>query len=134
MAAHYHIPGDGGVITVTYDTPEEHPSYREDGQSIETGDTGVVLKQLTNLTPDLFWNFGVSEIIGKLHELAREKLGPGVVYEIRGKIPTNYGRSRGLAWYTSHWMQSDAEPPFEMPYPGKLNELGGYMIIGRFKT
>jgi hypothetical protein len=135
MAAHYKL-GEKGNFTVTYDTPEENPAYLEDGQCIETGAHWVVLKQLTDLTPDAFWNAGVHQVIARLHELAKEKLGPGRVYEIRGKIPTNYGRSRGLAWYTSHWMQEETETrPFEaIDYPGRVNELGGDMFLGRFKT
>lgn len=55
---------------------------------------------------------------------------------MRGKIPTDYGRNKGLAWYSAGWMQSPMfkEPLGAISYPGRLNELGGYMILGVFKT
>jgi hypothetical protein len=132
MATRYSEPDKDGNITVLYDTPEEDPSYREDGQCIEIDLDRQVIATLCR-TNCVEFDAQADQIIEKLHAMAAEKLAPGTIYEIRGKIPTDFGRGRGLAWYTSHWMQ-ETEPTAAIPYPGKSNELGGYMYLGTFKA
>jgi len=129
MAAHYK-EGKNGNFIVTYDTPEENPSYLEDGQCIEIENGHKVIATLERIGPREF-DAQAGEIIEKLHAMAAAKLAPGTIYEIRGKIQTDYGRGRGLAWYTNHWLQ-EREPTGAIEYPGKVNELGGYMFLGTF--
>lgn len=132
MATHYSDADEKGNFKVWYDTPDENPNYREDGEMIELAGSDITVGTLAKCSPREF-DGDAHNIIQRLHTMACEKLGAGTVYEIRAKIPTNYGRGRGLAWYTTHWLQT---APLEeaLPYPGKINELGGYMYLGRFKV
>jgi hypothetical protein len=108
MAAHYSEADEKGNFKVTYDTPEEDPAYKQDGEAIE-----------------------VSDVLDLLHAKAKARLSSGTVYEIRGR--EEHATKFGLAWYTVYEMQAW---PLEaaIPYPGRHNPLGGYMYLGRFKT
>jgi hypothetical protein len=131
MAVHNDIDEDGN-FTVTYDTPEDNPAYLEDGECIEINDGRLVSAVLEPIGPREF-DAQADQIILRLHAMAAAKLEAGTIYEIRGKIPSNYGRGRGLAWYTNHWLQ-ETPPAGAVPYPGRCNELGGYMYLGTFKA
>jgi hypothetical protein len=121
--------GKGAVdLKIWYDDPEnEDPNFGQDGDIIDydakseyPGGRDAWLAQMhTHLQT--------------LKAQALERLGPGKVYEIRSKIPTDFGRSLGVAWYTIKAMQA-LELVDEKPYPGVYNELGGYFFMGRFKT
>lgn len=125
--------GEGGaVLEMYYDSPEEAPNYGEKGQAITIRDNDLVVEKLMPMATEDF-DRGAQFIIDRLHTLAKAELGSGVVYEIRGKIPNNYGRGRGLAWYTLASMQ-ELEVTGPRAYPGLVNELGGYAFLGRFKT
>jgi hypothetical protein len=124
----------GAVLKIWWDSPEENPSYGEKGQAITIRDNDLVVEKLMPMGTEDF-DRSAAHIIDRLHQLARAELGPGVIYEIRGKIPNNYGRGRGLAWYTCAWVQKEKDALMgPISYPGELNELGGYMFLGRFCT
>lgn len=129
MATHYSEPDSKGNFKVWYDTPEENPTYLEDGACIEIENGHKVIATLERIGPRQF-DAEAGDIIEKLHAMAAAKLKPGTIYEIRGKLHNDYGRARGLAWYTCHEMQT--WPTRTFVYPGKLNELGGYMVLGTF--
>lgn len=125
--------GQGGKnLRIWWDTPEEDPSYGERGQAIAIQDLDLLVQKLMPMGTEEF-DRSAPFIIDRLHKLAREELGSGALYEIRGKVPTNYGRGRGLAWYTSAAMQT-LEVTGPRAYPGLYNELGGYSFLGRFRT
>ena len=45
----------------------------------------------------------------ELVTMARAALPQGQRFDIRARIPRDYGRSHGIAWYTNATMQSDPE-------------------------
>jgi hypothetical protein len=119
------IAEEGGItkLRIWYDDPEnEDPMFGEDGEQIMHEGHGRDA-----------WLAQMYHHLGKLKMQARAKLGAGKVYEIRAKIPTNFGMNVGVAWYTTKAMQA-LELVDEKPYPGVHNELGGYMFMGRMKT
>ena len=60
---------------------------------------------------------------------ARKILPRGVFYEIRAKIPSDYGRSTGFAWYYNRFL-----PQKKMFYrKPHLEVMGGYLLIARLK-
>lgn len=131
MTCRYEVQPDG-AIRVFYDPPEENPNFGECGQAIECDGDSVTVERLEPSTLPRF----VSELpvhIEELHRRAREALPVGAVYEIRGMIPQKYGRRYGIAWYHIDAMK-DWEVTGVIPYPGKLNSLGGYMILGTFQV
>jgi hypothetical protein len=116
---------DGSVpLKVWYDDPEhEDPNYGQDGESLMyDGGPGRDA-----------WLAQMYHHLERLHMMARAKLGAGKVYEIRSKIPTNFGRNIGIAWYTVQAMQA-LDLVAEIPYPGEYCELGGYFFMGRFRS
>jgi hypothetical protein len=131
MAARYSLLQDGS-FRVTYDSPEENPNFGECGNSIDNEGGHVTLKELGPASVEKFER-DMPQHIEMLHQMAREKLPPGTVYDIRGKIPSDYGRSRGVAWYHVDAMK-DWPVTGPIPYPGTLNGLGGYMQLGTFRT
>ena len=44
-------------------------------------------------------SLGIAPVYTALHQSASDALPTGLYYELRGKIPTNYGRDRAVAWY-----------------------------------
>lgn len=72
---------------------------------------------------------GIHRVEEFLHSRARRALPVGTAYEIRVKIPTDFGRNRGMAWYTSPEVRAQL-PVEQTPYPGRVNYLGGYMSMG----
>jgi hypothetical protein len=140
MSAKY-IDQPDGSIRVEYDTPEEDPSHREDGQAIEHEPVVTELDEGESFTIQAFtdshrkrWMRAIPHHVEELIRRAREKLKPGVIFEIRAKIPTDYGTRLGVAWYTNHDLQSGEPDPELLPYPGKMNELGGYCYMGRLRA
>lgn len=59
---------------------------------------------------------------------ARESLPPHTPFEIRRKLPNDYGTSHGVAWYYAPSMRSDT------PKPLGFITAGGYFNHGRFMT
>jgi hypothetical protein len=112
MAEHVKVREDGSV-EITYDSPEEHPCYGEAGKSISIRGWG----------PE-----EIQKIISRLHLDAEDNLPPGTVYDLRMKIDGS-----GVAWYhvdaMKHWPITGV-----IPYPGKANKLGGYIMLGTFQT
>lgn len=119
-------------LKVRFEPPESAPNYGEKGEAIELADGKRVISVFEDMGPNEF-DLRCNDVLLSLHEMAKKKLPPGTVYEIRGKVRSDYGRSRGLAWYTNLHMQED-RPIGGIPYPGKLNELAGYTFLGRFKA
>ena len=60
-------------------------------------------------------------------------LPPGTKYEIRAKIPTDFGRSKALSWYYHPRMASlpIMEPSTKIE---KFDDFRGYAILGRFRA
>jgi hypothetical protein len=71
------------------------------------------------------------DLIEYLHADAERHLQPDTRYEIRRRIPANYGRSHGMAWYRNKAMDKREKwgfrPEFEQDRPG-------YRFIGEFTT
>jgi len=142
MPAHYDLVCEGigpeGIpetnLKVWYDDPEhEDPNWGERG----------------NAFPVAYDSPGVENVIGwAIHE-AEQKLPPGSVYEIRGKLKPSAGKSDysrrkwtkaqrtedwGVAWYFLPAMR-DWPLMTRVPYTeGIESELGGYLIIARLRT
>lgn len=66
-----------------------------------------------------------------LHADAEQSLKPGQRYELRRKIPDNYGRSHGMAWYRNAAMDKRDEWG---RVPIKPELAGGYYLVGEFTT
>lgn len=85
---------------------------REYGNAIEFHTSNVDKEDIGDLIDILMTKLGAD---------ARKTLPPGTRFEIRGKIPTDFGRRRGLAWYynpdmrlESHWKEGrDASPSLD---------------------
>lgn len=111
-------------LKVIYDPPEDNPNFGEAGASIEH-DGNLVARNL--------WLKRVDMYLDGLQKMAIKELPPGTIYEIRSMIPVNYGYRIGVAWYSNRAMQQKPELPL-MPYPGELDELGGFKFMGRMRT
>lgn len=109
------------TIRVTYDPPESDPRYGEAGDVIERD------------CPKAQWLADLPEHIEALHQRARASLPAETVYELRGKVTANHGLGHGIAWYHIDAMK-DREVTGAIPWPGKFNELGGYYLLGTFRT
>jgi len=131
MSLKYFVLEDGSV-QVSYDSPEDNPNFGECGNAIENVNERVTLLELGRASIDKFER-DMPRHIEMLHEMARKKLPPGTVYDLRAKIPSDYGRNRGVAWYHVAAMK-DWPVTGAIPYPGTRNELGGYMQLGTFRT
>ena len=130
MSQHIEEVGEEGGVTklrIWYDDPEtEDPSFGEIGEAISyEPEAGKGSRD--------GWLAQMHTHVEMLKADAARKLGPGKVYELRAKIPTNFGRNLGVAWYSLKSM-SVLELVDEKPYPGVHNELGGYMFMGRLRT
>ncbi len=71
----------------------------------------------------------------KLAELLLKKqanliLPPNIYYEIRSKVPSNFGRDKGIAWYHNGFMKKE----IEILRKPVFREWGGYYYHGTFKT
>ncbi len=131
MPMNYSVDEDGSV-RVSYDPPEDNPNFGECGGAIENSSECLSLRELGRASVSEFER-DMPQHLEMLHEMARKKLPPGTVYELRGKIPSDYGRSRGVAWYHIDAM-GDWPVTGAIPYPGTKNQLGGYMQLGTFRT
>ena len=132
MAQHIDpVPDKEGYFNVRYDDPTEDPHFGEQAESVENCHSRerLVLREM----PHCMAFEKPEQIVGFLMARAGEKLPPGTVFEIRAKIPSDYGRAQGLCWYTVAAMQSWPLEPY-IPYPGRVIDLGGYLYLGRFKT
>ena len=98
-------------------------SLEEDGEAVEFGSVQVSPDKWIDL------DFDEADVIAALHAAARERLPPGTRYELRKKTPSNYGRTKGIAWYRHVLM--DREPTWDAVPPTFINE-GGYYLMGRF--
>jgi hypothetical protein len=105
---------EDGRISITYDPPEENPNYGEVWASIPVE---------KDPSPE-----NIDRVVSQLHLDAKKALPPGTVYDLR----TTFDGS-GIAWYHVDAMR-DWPVTGEIPYPWKKNELGGYFILGIFKT
>lgn len=70
----------------------------------------------------------IDDSIALLAEDAKASLPPGTPFQIRRKLPENYGLSHGLAWYYAPYLRTSK--------PEKLGFIaaGGYYNHGRFIT
>jgi hypothetical protein len=66
-----------------------------------------------------------NSVIQRLRQEADLRLPRGLYYEIRAKIPTDFGRDKGLAWYHAPGMYSE-EPNL------RIIPAGGYYRVGGF--
>jgi len=74
----------------------------------------------------------ITEIVEKVLLFdARKTMGKGVVIEIRMKIPSDFGRNNGIAWYTNNIIMSKRPEKISKPV---LNTFGGYIYCGRIRT
>lgn len=131
MTSRYETQPDG-TVRVFYDPPESNPNYGECGEAIECDGESVVIKTLGPSDLSRFVD-DLSVHIDELHRRAQGALPAGTVYEIRGMMPQSYGRRYGVAWYHVDAMK-DWPVTGSIVYPGKRNELGGYMMLGTFRT
>lgn len=62
-----------------------------------------------------------------LHEDAQLRLPKGLYYELRGQIPTDFGRDKAIAWYhkPGMWRQNNVQV-------GEFRS--GYFYLGGFLT
>lgn len=113
-------PDDEGVFHVRYEPPESSPIWGECGEDLELP---------VNAMDDQ-----IEFAFESLHAWAREKLPSGIIYEIRGMVPTsNMAANRKLAWYHIDRM-AERQVTGRIPWPGKVCELGGYILHGVFRT
>ena len=73
-------------------------------------------------------------VINKLVHHARQCLPKGQRFELRMKIPTDYGRCRGIAWYRNQIMQR--EPHWKVGVyvygkPLRIDRYYGHMLVGK---
>lgn len=105
----------------------------EKGEALEwNSDTAQYWKERGYDSHDA-WLAGMADHLSALHAAAVAQLPSGTVYEIRSAIPTDFGRSVGVAWYHVPKMQQ-MELVAMKGYPGVLNELGGFVLMGRVRT
>lgn len=79
------------------------------------------------------WLADVEKHVEYLHARAKACLKRGSQYEIRSKIPTNYGINLGIAWYSNPSINTYPLCKAEA-YPGTHNRLGGYGFMGVFRV
>jgi len=107
---------------------------QEQGRAIEiNGRLVTVVDFFPREQTTAAWLRDMPKHLEQLHIWAREALPPGTVYEIRGRIPGDYGRTQGVAWYHEPEM-ADWEVTGPIPWPGEKTPLGGYMRLGTFRT
>lgn len=70
------------------------------------------------------------EVVQALKADAAESLPPGSRFELRERYATNYGRTRGMAWYC-HEDFAKAEEWGDKTGP---KTAGGYILVGQFTT
>ena len=72
-------------------------------------------------------------VVKTLKKDAKDWLPKGTKYELRIKIPTNFGRDRGIAWYTNGRVTREK---FNADYHRnpELDRLGGYFLLERNTT
>jgi hypothetical protein len=113
MAAHYEMLEDG-VFKVSYDTDEENPRFGEVGLSVPVS---MYLSEK-----------GLQRVLEILHTDAANVLPAGTVYDLRVN-----SQKTAAAWYhvdaMKNWPLTEA-----VAWPGKINPLGGYFMLGTFRT
>lgn len=67
-----------------------------------------------------------------LRDDAEDVLPPDTRYEIRKKIASNYGRSKGIAWY--HISTFSEVEPWVSPSEPTIQPEGGYVLVSRNTT
>jgi len=71
------------------------------------------------------------DLIEYLHADAARHLPPNTRYEIRKRVPGNFGRSRGMAWYRNKAMDKRERWDF---LPEFAQDRQGHCLIGEFTT
>lgn len=112
----YYFPAHAPVRT----------DYREIGNAInygfvEDGGEGITI----NVDP--------IEVARALHEDAAKTLPANMRYELRAKVPTNYGRSKGMSWYRNDAMDA-TETWGDCPATPRYIEDQGCRLVGQFVT
>ena len=69
------------------------------------------------------------DVLAFLHTSAKRHLAPGTRYEIRRRVPGQYGRSFGLAWF--HDPKWPKDGPWGTKPAGYEPEMG-YFLVGEF--
>lgn len=117
----------------SYDPPESAPWYGELGEAICYGPDSRDEWKERGIADRAAWVAAMPQHLTELHDRAKQALPPGTVHELRGKVPTNYGRDVGVAWYHLPEMK-DWEVTGAVPWPGEFHRLGGYFKLGTFRT
>jgi hypothetical protein len=105
---------------------------RVDGSLLETEPMRLA-SGYANFKTKEEWIAAMPHHLDYLQSRARQCLPVGYHYDIRVKVPQYYGLNLGVAWYNN---PSINKLPLvkPTPYPGILDETGGYFLMGRFRV
>ena len=86
----------------------------------------------------ILWRGNIEEYkfhINSMKRMAEMVLDRGIVYELRVKLTTDFGRQQGIAWYWNEQMQAfPLEDIDEINQDHSIANERGYYFLGRYKN
>lgn len=73
----------------------------------------------------------IEQMIQDVIRDAEHTLRDGTVFEVRGKIPSDYGRDCGVAWYHTDEIQELPLVALKRYEDAEYKPLGGFMFLAR---